>query len=170
MNFSELCAKRYSARAFDRSRPVPAACMTAILEAARLAPTGCNAQQWKVLVIESAEGLRRAERCSTCVYGAPAVLLFSYDRGHPDSALEINGVDVGLTNSVIAATHAMLAAAELGVDSCWVCWFDGEETKHTFGLAENWEPACMLMLGYDKEGPGEQHALRKPLEELVERC
>lgn len=169
MNFLELCKARYSGRDYDRSHPVEEEKMQAILEAARLAPTGCNSQQWKVLLIESPEGLKKAEVCSTCIYNAPAVLLFLYDDTHPDSHLDINGVNVGLTNCVIAATHAMLAAREQGVDSCWVCWFEEKKVRREFNLPENWNPAMMLLLGYDKEGPSERHMLRKPLEELVER-
>lgn len=169
MDFLKLCENRYSARAFDRNRPIPAEKMDLILEAARLAPTGCNAQQWKILLLESPEGLRQAEECSTCVYDAPAVLLFCYDRTHPDSTVEINRVNVGLMNCTIAATHAMLAAKEQGIDSCWVCWFEEEKTRSIFQIPDNWDPACMLMLGYDTQGASERHGIRKPLEELVER-
>jgi len=169
MNFLELCEKRYSARAFDRAHPIEEEKLRLILEAARLAPTGCNSQQWRALLIESEEGLQKAEICSTCVYNAPAVLLFTYDDTHPDSHLEINDVNVGLTNCVIAAAHAMLSAAEQGVDSCWVCWFQEAAVREQFNLPKNWKPACMLMLGYDQEGPSDRHSIRKPLDELVKR-
>lgn len=169
MDFLKLCKTRYSGRDFDRSHPVEEEKLQKILEAARLAPTGCNSQQWKALLIESPEGLQKAELCSTCIYNAPTVLLFIYDNAHEDSHLEINGVNVGLTNCAIAATHAMLAAAELEVHSCWVCWFEEDALRKQFRLPDNWNPACMLLLGYDRTGPGEKHVLRKPLEELVER-
>ena len=168
MEFLELCKARYSGRAFDRQRPIEAEKMSVVLEAARLAPTGCNSQQWKMLLLESEEALQKAEICSTCVYDAPAVLLFLYGDTHPDSHLEINGVDVGLTNAVIAATHAMLAATEQDIQSCWVCWFEEEKVREQFQLPDNWKPACMLVMGYDQEGPSERHALRKPMEELVQ--
>ncbi len=169
MNFLELCQKRYSARDFERDRPIEEEKMQAVLEAARLAPTGCNSQQWNVLLIESIEGLQKAEACSTCVYNAPAVLLFTYDDTHPDSHLEINGVNVGLTNCAIAANHAMLAATEQGLNSCWVCWFEEDAVREQFSLQENWKPVCMLMLGYDRQGPSERHFARKSLAELVKR-
>lgn len=169
MNLLELCEKRYSGRDFRRDRPIETEKMQTILEAARLAPTGCNSQQWKILLLESADALQKAELCSTCIYHAPSVLLFIYDDAHPDSHLEINGVNVGLTNCAIAATHAMLAAAEQNVQSCWVCWFEEDAVRRHFALPDNWKPACMLVMGYDRQGPSERHALRKPLEELVRR-
>ena len=169
MEFLELCKARYSGRAFDRHRPIEAEKMDAILEAARLAPTGCNSQQWKILLLESAEALQKAERCSTCIYNAPVVLLFLYDDTHPDSHLDINGVNVGLTNAAISATHAILAATAQGVQICWVCWFEEDKVREEFQLPDNWKPACMLVMGYDLEGPSERHTLRKPVEELVRR-
>ena len=168
MDFLELCEKRYSARDFDRDHPIEKEKLQRILEAVRLAPTGCNSQQFKVLVAETSEALEKMEACSTCVYNAPVVLLFAYDDLHPDSHLEINGVNVGLTNCVIAATHAMLAAADLHVHSCWVCWFEEDAVREQFCLSDGWKPACMLMLGYDRQGPSERHFLRKAAEELVE--
>lgn len=168
MDFLELCKKRYSGRGFDRRRPIEKETLRTILEAARLAPTGCNAQQWKILLVESPEGLRKAEACSSCIYDAPTLLLFTYDDAHEDSHLEINHVNVGLTNCAISATHAMLAAAERGVGSCWVCWFDENAVQEQFHLPDHWKPACMILLGYDQQGPSERHFYRKPLEELVE--
>lgn len=95
MDLMELYKQRYSGRAFDRRRPIPEEVLEKVLEAARLAPTGCNSQQWKVLVLESGEALKKVEECSECIYGAPVVLVFLYDKSHPDSKLEINRVDVG---------------------------------------------------------------------------
>lgn len=169
MDFLELCEKRYSGRDFDRGHPIAKETLQVILEAARLAPTGCNSQQWKILLAESPEGLQKAEACSTCVYNAPTVLLFVCDDSHPDSHLEINGGNIGQMNCTIAATQAMLAATNLDVQSCWVCWFEEAAIREQFHLPENWTPTCMLLLGYDRQGPGTRHFLRKPLEELVER-
>ena len=169
MELLDVCRRRYSGRNFDRNRPIPQEILEKILEAARLAPTGCNSQQWKVLVLESQEALEKAEACSECVYNAPMVLLFLYDRVHPDSALDINSVNVGLSNGVIAATHAMLEAAEQGVDSCWVCWFYEAMLREKFHIPENWSPVCLLPQGYDQDGPSERHTQRKPMEELAER-
>ncbi len=154
MDFMELCKQRYSGRAFDRNRPIPEEKLEKILEAARLAPSGCNAQPWKVLVLESEEALEKTRECSECVYDAPIVLVFLYDKSHPDSTLEINGVDVGLTSGVIAATFSMLAVTEQGIGSCWVCWFHEEILRKTFQIPENWVPVCLLPIGYDREGPG----------------
>lgn len=169
MDLIELYRQRYSGRAFERSRPIPEETLEKVLEAARLAPTGCNSQQWKVLVLESEEALKKAEACSECIYDAPVVLVFLYDKSHPDSILEINSVDVGLSNGVIAATHAMLEAAEQGIGSCWVCWFREDALREAFRIPEHWAPVCLMPIGYDREGPSDRHFHRKPLVELAQR-
>ena len=169
MELISLMKDRYSAREFDRSKPIAAETMDAILEAARLAPTGCNSQQVKIYVIGSPEALAKAEQCSACIYNAPTALLICYDDTHPDSHLEINEVNVGLVDTAIVATHAILAATELGVNTCWVCWFEQDKVMELFDLPEGWKPACFIPMGYSTGTPSERHFIRKPLDELVER-
>lgn len=63
----------------------------------------------------------------------------------------------------------MLAAASIGVDSCWVNLFDPAEAADLLGLPENEEVLMLLDLGYAAEGAGPlpNHGNRKPLTETV---
>ena len=72
----------------------------------------------------------------------------------------------------IVATHMMLAAANAGVDSCWLNFFDPDKAAKELGLPENEEVLMILDLGYAAEGVGPlpNHASRKPLEETVVYC
>ncbi len=168
MDFLKLAGERYSSREY-KTTPVPVEKMEYILEAVRIAPTECNSQQIKVLAITSSEGLKRAAECSECTYGAPAVLIFCYDKNHPDSFLPgRNNVNVGLTDACIAATHAMLAAKEQGLDTCWVCWFYEDKTIESFELPEGIVPALYMPLGYAADVPSERHYIRKPIDEIVD--
>ena len=54
-DFLKLVAARQSDRAYDMSRPVEPEKLERILEAARLAPSACNAQPWKFVVINDPE-------------------------------------------------------------------------------------------------------------------
>ena len=54
-DFLKLVASRQSDRAYDMSRPVEPEKLERILEAARLAPSACNAQPWKFVVINDPE-------------------------------------------------------------------------------------------------------------------
>ena len=66
----------------------------------------------------------------------------------------------------------MLAAANAGVDSCWLNFFDPDKAVKELGLPENEEVLMILDLGYAAEGVGPlpNHASRKPLEETVVYC
>ena len=80
--------------------------------------------------------------------------------------------DSGVEDASIVATHMMLAAANAGVDSCWLNFFDPDKAAKELGLPENEEVLMILDLGYAAEGVGPlpNHASRKPLEEPVVYC
>ena len=80
--------------------------------------------------------------------------------------------DSGVEDASIVATHMMLAAANAGVDSCWLNFFDPDKAAKALGLPENEEVLMILDLGYAAEGVGPlpNHASRKPLEETVVYC
>jgi nitroreductase len=53
MEYTELIHTRESVRNYDPDRPVPKEILEKILHAGRLAPSACNYQPWKFLVISS---------------------------------------------------------------------------------------------------------------------
>ena len=67
------------------------------------------------------------------------------------------------------ATHMILAAANAGVDSCWINFFNPEELAKELNLSENEEILMILDLGYAAEGAGPlaNHDSRKELSETV---
>ena len=54
-DFLQLVLSRQSDRAYDKERPVEREKMERILEAARMAPSACNAQPWKFVVVTDHE-------------------------------------------------------------------------------------------------------------------
>lgn len=77
--------------------------------------------------------------------------------------------DSGVEDAAIVATHLTLAAADEGVDSCWLNYFDPDKLAAALGLPENEEILMLLDLGYAAEGAGPlpNHETRKPLSETV---
>lgn len=167
MNFTELAGKRYSCKKYD-GRPVEREKLQQLLEAARLAPTAKNLQEQRIYVIESEEGLRKIDALTPCRYGASTVLLLAFDR---DNVFHYPGGkrNSGIEDASIVATHLLLAAADAGLDSCWVNFFDPEKAAELFGLPENEEVLMLLDLGYaaEESGPLPNHGSRKPLSETV---
>ena len=163
MEFKEVIKNRYSCKKYD-ARQVEADKLEAILGAGRLAPTAKNLQEQHIYVVQSAEGLAKIDAVTPCRYGAPTVLVVAFDRSnvftYPGGKR-----DSGAEDAAIVATHMMLAAADEGVDSCWINFLDPEKTAEALGLPENEEVLMLLDLGYAAEGTGPlpNHGSRKEL-------
>lgn len=169
MDFMDISKMRITVRQFD-SRPVETEKIEKILEAGRWSPTAVNYQPQRTLVLNTPENLDKvrqfctfgydrkyAELAKECgdeahgrniyYYGAPLVLFVCYDRSacwtHPQ-----NGKSSGATDAAIVATHMMLEAASIGLGTVWISYFDEEKAKELLKISENWQPVCMLYIGY----------------------
>ena len=137
MEFTKVVAERYSCKNFS-TRKVEAEKLTEILEAGRLAPTAKNFQEQRIYVLQSEESLAKLDKVTPCRYGAPTCLVVAFDK---NSVFTYPGGkrDSGVEDAAIVATHLMLAAANAGVDSCWLNFFDPDELAKELGLPENEE-------------------------------
>ncbi len=167
MEFREVIQKRYSCKKYG-ARQVEPEKLTAILEAGRLAPTAKNLQEQHVYVVQSEKGLAQIDAVTPCRYGAPTVLVVAFDRNnvftYPGGKR-----DSGVEDATIVASHMILAAANEGVDSCWINFLDPEKLAEALNLPENEEVLMVMDLGYAAEGAGPlpNHESRKPLSETV---
>ena len=164
MNFAELIAKRYSARSY-KPDPVPEDKLREVLEAGRLAPTAANLQAFQILVIRTEsrqeELMRIYDRdwfvqppIVLCLCGIPEQNWVRSD------GKNYNDVDVA-----IVMDHMILAAASLGLGTCWIAGFDPQAARLALGLPTGAEPIVFTPLGYPADEPG--HKERKPLSQLV---
>ena len=112
MDFLNLAAQRYSVRKFT-DKPVGREVLDQILKAGYLAPTACNLQPQRILVINQQESLEKLRRCTPCHFDAPAALLVCYEK---DACWKrkYDGKDSGDIDASIVTTHMMLEAQELG--------------------------------------------------------
>ena len=167
MEFKEVVKNSYSCKKYS-GRPVEKEKLTAILEAGRLAPTAKNLQEQRIYVLQSAEDLAAVDAVTPCRYGAPVVLAVAFDKNnvfvYPGGKR-----DSGAEDATIVATHMILAAADEGVDSCWINYFDMDKMAEALGLPENEELLMLMDLGYAAEGAGPlpNHTSRKALGETV---
>ena len=167
MEFKEVVKNRYSCKKFN-AKQVEDDKLQAILEAGRLAPTAKNLQEQHIYVIRSDEALAKIDAATPCRYGAPTVLVVAYDK---NNVFTYPGgkCNSGAEDATIVATHMILAAADEGVDSCWLNFFDPEKLAEALGLPENEEILMLMDLGYATEGIGPlpKHTDRKRLEQTV---
>ena len=167
MDFREVIRNRYSCKKYS-DRTVEPEKLENILEAGRLAPTAKNLQEQHIYVVQSEGALAKIDELTPCRYGAPVVLAVAFDRNnvftYPGGKR-----DSGVEDATIVATHMILAAADEGLDSCWINFLDPEKTAEALGLPENEEILMLMDLGYAAEGAGPlpNHDSRKPLSETV---
>ena len=167
MDFLQLAKKRFSARKY-LSKPVEREKLELILEAGRVAPTACNRQPFKLMVIQTEEGLERLKKAAK-TFEAPLAILVCADHEQVWKR-PYDGKTAADIDTTIITDHLMIEATDLGLDTVWICQFRAEVVKEEFGLPHHLEPINLLIIGYrDGEGasPDRHDEVRKPLSELV---
>ena len=167
MTFDEMVDARYSVKKFS-GQPVEGNKLDRILKTASKAPTARNAQAARIYVLQSEEAVKKANELTRCIYGAPVVLLLTYNEDeifhYPESDHHSGDEDCS-----IVATHIMFAAVEEGLGTCWVNFFTPAKAKEIFDLPDNEEPVLLMPIGYAAPGfkPLPKHTDKRPLEEIV---
>ena len=166
--FMALAKKRFSVRHFA-DKPVPKDLLIKVLEAGNIAPTAKNLQPQRIHVLTKAEDLAKLDTVSPCRYGAPVVLIFTYNSDeewkHPEEA----GVHSGVEDVSIVATHIMLQATELGLGTTWVNMFRNSRLEKVFDLPANEKSVLIMPIGFpaDNAKPSRMHTKKKPLDKTV---
>ena len=166
-NFIELAESRYSVRSFSNKK-IPVEEIEKIIHAGMIAPTGCNNQPQKIIVVNSEEGLAKIKECTRCHFDAPLVFIISYNK---DECWKrpYDGKLSGDIDASIVTTHMMLQAYELGIGSCWVMHYRPEVLKEKFSLPDTLESTALLVMGYPSEDskPAPAHEKSKPEFDIV---
>lgn len=167
MDFEKLISDRYSVRNFKQQH-LEQSVIDKILEAGHKAPTGCNYQPQRILVLNTDSSIEKLKTCTKCHFNAPTAMLIC----HNTDESWIRPYDGALSSpvdSAIVTTHLMLAAHDNGVGSCWVMHFNPEAMRKAFNIPENYEPAALLVMGYPSEDakPLELHYKTRPIDEVV---
>jgi len=157
--------------------PVEEEKLTALIEAARLAPSGCNVQDWHFIVIRSQEGCRKVAASGLnqpWMITAPAFILCitGLEKRAPElSELKLTGdlpqlaMKGAIRDLAIAGEHIVLEAQHLGLGTCWVGSVDREMLHREFGIPENKYILAALSVGYAAEDPAPRP--RKPLADIL---
>ena len=167
MEFTNLIEERCSVRNF-KPEHLPREVLEKILAAGHLAPTGCNYQPQRILVLNTDESIEKLRACTKCHFGAPTALLVCHNTAE-SWVRPYDGALSSPVDAVIVATHMMLAAWNEGVGSCWVMHFDPARMRETFAIPDGIEPAALLVMGYPAENakPLPLHFKTRPITETV---
>ncbi|MCX5834039.1 MAG: nitroreductase family protein [Deltaproteobacteria bacterium] len=136
-SLDEIIVKRFSCRTYG-ARPVSERDLTAICEAARLAPSACNSQTWRFVVIQDRNLISRIcdeamrpvirnkwmKEAPVLIVGCSKLDIVANRVGSAVTGIEYYQIDLG-----IAMEHMVLKATELGLGTCWIGWFREEKIK-----------------------------------------
>ena len=167
MEFEQLILERYSCRKFSNKK-VEKELLDKVLAAGSVAPTAKNLQPIKIYVCESDDSLNKIDQISPCRYNAPIVLAFVYK--HDEMWKNPTNINLhsGVEDVAIVATHVMLETKNVGLDSCWVKYFDRDKFNELFGLSSNETCVLLLPVGCGEIGPGPLHKQKKDISKLAE--
>ena len=149
MDVHEAIRNRRSVRAYAPT-PIPDHVMQRMKDALRLAPSACNNQPWKFVIVAEPDLKNRlvpATNGQAFIAEAPLVII---GVGLPDLAYKHmggrgNSVDVDLA---IALDHLTLAAAAEGLGTCWIGAFNEQKVKHLIQAPADARIIALTPLGY----------------------
>jgi nitroreductase len=162
LEYMELVKKRRSIRRY-KSSPISGRDLRAVLEAARLAPSCGNRQCWRYIIVTDQSIKRKlAEAGEAFVNQAPVVIVACAD---PRASHHKPGMDYFMVDVGISFEHLVLAAANLGLGTCWIGDFDEKTVKEALGVPDEIRVVAYTPLGYPNEIKGRVFA-RKPLRDI----
>lgn len=157
---SEVIRSRRSCRAYDPTRDVPSAWVHHCLDAARQAPSACNRQPWRFVVVRSPDtraALIEHALLPGIQHGwladAPVVVALCAVRDwvtHRVAPL-VSGVPYWLLDVGIAGEHFVLAATELGLGTCWIGWVRRGAVRRILGMPRSVHPVSLIAVGFPKQ-------------------
>ena len=167
MDFLKLASERYSVRKFKKDK-LDKDTINKILESAHVAPTGCNYQPFRILVLESDEAMKSLKNCTKYDFDAPLAMVVCWCKDK-SWIRSYDGEISAPVDADIVTTHMMLMGYSLGVGSCWVMSFDPQKLKEEYNIPDYCEPRAILVMGYpsDESKPSHLHGKFRPKEDLV---
>lgn len=171
----DVIQQRSSVRAYE-SKPVERDKIERCLEAARLAPSACNAQAWTFIVVDDPELKDQLAPCTTgalmplnhFTHQAPIHVVFVLEPGKISSRAgglikqrDFRWIDIG-----IAAEHFCLQAAAEGLGTCMLGWFNERKIQKLLCIPESRTVALIITLGYPTSHSTRPRQ-RKPLGDVV---
>jgi nitroreductase len=175
MTFQELINKRQSVRKYQ-DQPVEREKIEKIIEAVHLAPSACNSQPWKIIIVDDKElknEVARATFSKTISFNkfaveAPVIAVLVIEKakliaqiGGSIKNMEYPKIDIG-----IAASHFCLQAAELGLGTCMIGWFDEKKIQQLLKIPEKRKVGLVITLGYPTEDYKMRQKIRKATEDV----
>lgn len=157
MDFLQLVKERESTRKYS-NHPVEIEKIEYILEACRLAPSACNSQPWKFVMVTDRELALQVANATfspmlqfnrfTVQAPVMAVLVMEPAKMLSKIGSTVKGKDLSLIDTGIVAEHFCLAATQLGLGTCMLGWFDEKKVHELLSIPKNKRIPLIISLGY----------------------
>ncbi len=163
MTVIETIRKRYSCRAY-LDKPIEQEKLNQIFEAARLAPSAKNLQDWRFVVVSDKEKkMQVAESTNHSeVFEKAGVMIVACSNS--DYVMRC-GQAVAPIDVAIAMEHICLQATELGLATCWIGSFEPEKVRKALGIPQDVAIIELMALGYPADKA--KKPSREPIENIV---
>ena len=165
MELYEAVRRRKSVRSY-KSTPVPDEVLGRILDAARLAPSARNDQEWRYVVVRDRETIRQVAMAASDHHFMAEAPILIVCCAETDRRLMSCGHYAYAIDAAISIDHLTLAATGEGLGTCWIGGFDPSVVRPILGIPDSIEIVELLPLGY----PADDSLVdkkRKPIEEIV---
>ena len=163
MEVLEAIRKRYSCRAY-RDKPIEQEKLAQVFEAARLAPSAKNLQDWRFVVVtdkQKKHQLAQAANDQMFMENAGAIIAACSN----NSCVMTCGQAIGPIDISIALEHICLQATDLGLATCWIGSFYPEKVRKILDIPKDIAVIELMSIGYPADKSKE--AKRESLEKIV---
>lgn len=164
MEFIDLARERYSVRSYQGTLVEDEKLQT-ILEAGQLAPTACNLQAFRIVVIRTAEHMAALKRLYRGSFFTQAPVVLGVFADTESSWVRADSKNYADVDAAIVMDHMILQATALGLGTCWIGAFDAETAREIGGFSEEFEPIAFTPIGYPASQPPRK--ARKALADIV---
>lgn len=169
-----LILTRQSDRSYS-DKPVENEIIERIIEAGRIAPSACNAQPWKFVVVTDNDlRAKISEAASAKLLGmnvfvsqAPVLVVVVREKANMSSRIgaTVKNKDYSLIDIGIASENICIQAAAEGLGSCMIGWFDESQVKKLLGIPSSKRVELIITLGYTEKETRVKR--RKPASETI---
>jgi nitroreductase len=170
----DLIISRQSDRSYS-DKPIEPEKLSRIIEAGRVAPSACNAQPWKFIIVNDPDLKNKIARAASAkilgmnefVSQAQVIIVIIREKANTSSRIgaTIKNIDYSLIDIGIAAGHMCLQAKAEGIGSCMIGWFDEKQIKKLLYIPAAKRVKLLISLGYPAKERREKK--RKPLQEIL---
>ena len=163
MTVLESIRRRYSCRAYQ-DKPIEQAKLDEIFEAARLAPSAKNFQDWRFVVVTDKAARRQlAEAAGNQMFleNAGTIIVAC---SNSDYVMRC-GQPIGPIDVAIALEHIALQAAQLELATCWIGSFYPEKVRAILGIPADIAVIELMAIGYPADEP--KQPKREPIDEIL---